>query len=53
MASVKVPVTIAELLTAVGQSTANIAKHRQAMAQVAAQAKVPVPPQPTAGGESK
>jgi uncharacterized coiled-coil protein SlyX len=53
MISTPVPTTIAELLQTVTQSTANITKHRQAMAKVAAQAKAAQPqPQPT-GGEAK
>jgi hypothetical protein len=53
MISVKVPVTIDQLLTSVGQATANIAKHRDAMAQVSAQVKANAAQQPQAGGETK
>jgi hypothetical protein len=53
VAAVKVPVTVAELLATTTQSTANIAKHRAVMAEVAAQAANAVPQPVPAGGESK
>jgi len=37
MATTGTPVTVSELLTKVTQSTSNIAKHRDAMADIAAQ----------------
>lgn len=46
MPDVKVPTTIGELLASAGQAIANINQHRAAMADVAAQAKVPKPVQP-------
>jgi hypothetical protein len=48
-----VPTTISELFQTVRQGAANIARHREAMAQVAALAKAKQPAQPQAGGETK
>lgn len=48
-----VPTTIPELLAAATQTTSNIAKHREAMAQVAAQAKANAQAQAKQGGETK
>jgi hypothetical protein len=53
MPDVKIPTTIAQLLASAGQSTANIAKHRAAMAQVAAQAAAAIPQPPAQTGEHK
>jgi hypothetical protein len=49
----KVPTTIAELLATATQHAANTNKHREAMAQVAAQAKAKVPALPAAEGVTK
>jgi hypothetical protein len=40
------PTNVAELLAKVSQATGNIAKHRAAMAEVAAAAQVPKAPAP-------
>lgn len=53
MPQTPVPTTIGELLATVRQGTANIVKHRNAMAEVAAQAKAKAPSQPETGGERK
>ena len=50
MISTPVPTTIAQLLAATTQATANVAKHREAMAQVAAEAKARLPQLPPAEG---
>lgn len=53
MAATKVPTTVGELLASVKGNIASINKHRQAMAEVAAQAKATQPNQPETGGVTK
>jgi len=53
MVQTPVPTTVAELLTVVTQTTGNIARHRQVMAQVAATARAAVPKPAPEGGETK
>lgn len=53
MAIIKVPTTVDQLLATATQSAANITKHRDAMAQVAAQAAMSVQAQAPGGGETK